>query len=83
MSSLTRRIQRRLPRQLAAAERRSALRKGEDVAITSGRQPTRLLKDGSIEVLRPTKGWLRTSAARVALRIEQARHMAVMLAAVS
>jgi hypothetical protein len=38
----------------------------------------RVNPDGSIVTLRPTKGWLRTSGPRVALRIEQARHMALL-----
>lgn len=37
--------------------------------------------DGSIDTLRPTRGWLHTSARRVALRIQQARLQTLALAA--
>lgn len=44
---------------------------------------TRMNPDGSISVLRPTKGWLRTSAKRVAFRIQQAQLRALTMAGVT
>lgn len=67
--SLSRQIRRAADRKRPKDERR----------WPTGKTVSRLNEDGSISVLRPTKGWLRTSAPRVAHRIEQARLMAVLM----
>lgn len=50
--------------------------------LTGTKQFSKVQSDGSILTLHPTKGWRRTSAPRVALRIEQARQQVAFQAAV-
>ncbi|MBF7012512.1 hypothetical protein QUC32_22965 [Novosphingobium resinovorum] len=50
--------------------------------LTGTKQFSKLQPDGSILTLHPTKGWRRTSAARVALRIDQAKQQVAFQAAV-
>lgn len=70
MSGLARKMQRAADRLKPEAERR----------WPRGGSISKLGADGSITVLRATKGWLRTSPARVRLRIEQAKHVAALMA---
>lgn len=59
MPSLTRRIARK-------AKRRAGTYVGTD-------QPTRVLPDGGYVTLRPTKGWIRISGARLRAQARMAR----------
>ncbi|MGH6746422.1 hypothetical protein [Novosphingobium sp.] len=69
---------------IARQMRRAADRKKpiEDRRWPRNAQVSRLNPDGSVLTLHPTKGWKRTSAKRVALRIEQAKQQVALQAAI-
>ncbi|WJY17646.1 hypothetical protein QQS45_08290 [Alteriqipengyuania flavescens] len=58
----------------AIARRADRKRPEKERRWPRGGSISHLNPDGSISTLHPTKGWRRTSAKRVALRIEQGRH---------